>query len=111
MAVRFNSNVYLFEFKVVELAPAGAAMAQLKEKRYADKYRALGEPIHLVAVEFSKDARNLTAFEVERWLRGLKGQGLAVDKAPRRQCNSSYVGKILEQATWDRVRNNTVAVA
>ena len=66
MAVRFNGNVYLFEFKVVELAPAGAAMAQLKEKRYADKYRALAEPIHLVAVEFSKDARNLTAFEVER---------------------------------------------
>ena len=65
MAVRFNGNVYLFEFKVVELAHAGAAMAQLKEKRYADKYRALGEPIHLVAVEFSKDARNLTAFEVE----------------------------------------------
>ena len=32
MAVRFNGNVYLFEFKVVELAPAGAAMAQLKEK-------------------------------------------------------------------------------
>ncbi len=30
MAVRFNGNVYLFEFKVVELAPEGAAMAQLK---------------------------------------------------------------------------------
>ncbi|CAI8042389.1 Uncharacterized protein in vnfD 5'region [Geodia barretti] len=45
MAVRFNGNVYLFEFKVVELAPAGAAMAQLQERRYADKYRALGQPI------------------------------------------------------------------
>ena len=64
MAVRFNRNVYLFEFKVVEMAPKGAAMAQLKEKRYADKYRGLGQPIHLVAVEFSKNARNLTAFEV-----------------------------------------------
>ena len=64
MAVRFNRNVYLFEFKVVEQASKGAAMAQLKEKRYADKYRHLGEPIHLIAVEFSKDARNLTAFEV-----------------------------------------------
>ena len=30
MAVRFNGRVYLFEFKVVELAPDGAAMAQLK---------------------------------------------------------------------------------
>ena len=66
MAVRFNGNVYLFEFKVVELAPESAAMTQLKEKRYADKYRAMGHPIHLVAVEFSKEARNLVALEVER---------------------------------------------
>ena len=66
MAVRFNRNVYLFEFKVVEMALEGAAMAQLKEKRYADKYRSLGQPIHLIAVEFSKDARNVAAFEVER---------------------------------------------
>ena len=66
MAVRFNSHVYLFEFKVVELAPEGAAMPQLKERRYADKYRALGQPIHLIAVEFSREKRNLAAFEVER---------------------------------------------
>ena len=66
MAVRFNGNVYLFEFKVVEMAPEGAAIAQLKEKRYADKYRGSGQPIHLIAVEFSKDARNVVAFEVER---------------------------------------------
>ena len=65
MAVRFNGNVYLFEFKVVEMAPEGAAMAQLKKKRYADKYRGAGVPIHLVAVEFSKDARNVVAFDVE----------------------------------------------
>ena len=56
MTVRFNDNVYLFEFKVVELTPPGAAMAQLKERRYADKYRDLGQPIHLIAVEFSNVA-------------------------------------------------------
>ncbi len=66
MAVVFNGNVYLFEFKVVENVPGGAAMAQLKEKGYADKYRHLGLPIHRVAVEFSSETRNLTAFEVER---------------------------------------------
>ena len=44
MAVLFNGHVYLFEFKVVELSSAGAALAQLKERRYADKYRALGQP-------------------------------------------------------------------
>ena len=66
MAVRFNNNVYLFEFKVVETASEGAALAQLKERCYADKYRDLGQPVHLVAVEFSKDARNVAAFQVER---------------------------------------------
>ncbi len=66
MAVLFNDNVYLFEFKVVELSSAGAAMAQLKERRYADKYRALGQPIYLIGVEFSKDERNLATFDVER---------------------------------------------
>ena len=64
MAVHFNDNIYLFEFKVVELASEGAAMAQLKAKGYADKYRGLDQPIHLIGVEFSKDTRNITAFEV-----------------------------------------------
>ena len=66
MAVRFNANRYLFEFKVVESAPEGTAMAQLREKHYADKYRALGEPIYMVAVEFSRQTRNLVAFETAR---------------------------------------------
>ena len=66
MAVRFNAHVYLFEFKVVELSPKGAAMKQLTERRYADKYRHFGQPIHLVAVEFSRETRNVSGFEVER---------------------------------------------
>ena len=66
MAVRFGGNIYLFEFKVVEQASTGAALAQLQERGYADKYRASGEPIYLVGVEFSKETRNVTAFEVER---------------------------------------------
>ena len=66
MAVVFHGNVYLFEFKVVENAPEGRAMTQLKAMGYADKYRGRGLPIHLIAVEFSSAARNLSAFEVER---------------------------------------------
>ena len=66
MAVRFGGNVCLFEFKVVEQASAGAALAQLQERGYADKYRASGQRIHLIGVEFSKETRNVTAFEVER---------------------------------------------
>ena len=66
MAVEFNGNVYLFEFKVVEQASAGAALRQLQERDYAAKYRGRGEPIHLVGVEFSRETRTLAAFEVER---------------------------------------------
>jgi hypothetical protein len=46
------------------MAPPGSALARLQERRYADKYRATGEPIHLIGVEFSRATRNLTAFEV-----------------------------------------------
>jgi len=63
MAVLFNGHVYLFEFKVVEAA-SGAAMAQLQARAYAAKYRARGEPIHLIAVEFSRQSCNVVAFEV-----------------------------------------------
>ena len=85
MAVRFNSNVYLFELKVVggsagerttaspartgaldsDDASTGRAMAQLKQKGYADKYRHLGQPIHLIGVELDRDSRNVASWEVE----------------------------------------------
>ena len=50
---------------MVELAPGGAAIAQLKARGYADKYRDRNEPIRLIGVEFSREARNQAAFEVE----------------------------------------------
>ena len=64
MAVRAGGQVYLFEFKVVEQAGEGAALAQLRERDYAAKYRGGPEPIHLLGVEFSRETRNVTTFEV-----------------------------------------------
>ncbi|MBS1224985.1 MAG: hypothetical protein H6R24_1663, partial [Proteobacteria bacterium] len=64
MTVKFNERVYLFEFKVVELTPEGRALQQLKDKGYAEKYRVLGQPIHLIGVEFSRASRNVVGFEV-----------------------------------------------
>ncbi|NBC48472.1 MAG: AAA family ATPase [Gammaproteobacteria bacterium] len=65
LSLRFNGQVYLFEFKVVELVPDGSAPAQLKDKGYAERYRADGQPIHLIGVEFSREKRQVVAFEVE----------------------------------------------
>jgi hypothetical protein len=65
MAVLFGGQVYLFEFKVVEEAPAGNALQQIRDMGYADKYRTIGCHIHLVGVEFSKTERNIVGFAVE----------------------------------------------
>ena len=65
MAVRFNGQIYLFEFKVVELTPEGRALQQIKDRGYADKYRAEGLPIHLIGVEFNREQRSVVRFEVE----------------------------------------------
>ena len=65
LTLRFNDRIWLFEFKVVELEPAGRALQQLKERDYAAKYRALGQPIHLIGIEFSREQRGVIGFEVE----------------------------------------------
>ncbi|MCY4189540.1 MAG: PD-(D/E)XK nuclease domain-containing protein, partial [Bryobacterales bacterium] len=63
MAVRSGGRVYLFEFKLA--GKPGAALAQLKGRGYADKYRHLGEPIHLIGVEFDPQTRAVSDFETE----------------------------------------------
>ena len=68
MAVLFNGQVYLFEFKVVEDMPQGKALQQIRDRGYAEKYRARGETIHLVGVEFSREQRSVVGFEVETLL-------------------------------------------
>ncbi|SEI93888.1 PD-(D/E)XK nuclease superfamily protein [Allopseudospirillum japonicum] len=64
MTVLFNEQVFLFEFKVVEEVPEGKALQQIIDKGYADKYRHLKQPIHLIGVEFSKTERQIVGFEV-----------------------------------------------
>ena len=65
MALRFNGRVYLLGFKVVDQGPEGTALAELKARGHADKYRDPGLPVHLIGVEFSREERNIVAFPVE----------------------------------------------
>lgn len=65
MTLRFNKQVYIFEFKVVELSPEGKALQQIKEQQYADKYRGLKQPIYLLGIEFNKTQRNIVRFDWE----------------------------------------------
>jgi hypothetical protein len=68
MAVKFNGHVYLFEFKVVELAAEGTALQQIIDKGYAHQHQASGQPIHLIGVEFSKTSRSVVSFEAQTLL-------------------------------------------
>jgi len=65
MVMRFQQNVYIFEFKLVGDQADGSALRQIKEKDYAAPYRGQGEPIHLIGIEFSKTQRALLRWEVE----------------------------------------------
>ncbi len=66
MTVRHGQSVYVFEFKLADRGAPGTALAQIKDKGYAEKYRQPGRPVHLIGVEFSAEERNIAAFEVER---------------------------------------------
>ena len=65
LAVLYDGSVYLFEFKVADGKRDGRALAQIRERGYADKYRRPGVPVHLIGVEFSREERNIVGFDYE----------------------------------------------
>jgi hypothetical protein len=64
MAVLFNNCVYIIEFKVNELTSPGKALAQIKKKKYHEKYA--DQETYLIGIEFSKKDKNITRFEWEK---------------------------------------------
>ncbi len=58
MAVRTGGHVFLFEFKVVEMASPSSAVAQLQSRDYAAKYR--GEASRSTWSGWSSAARRAT---------------------------------------------------
>ncbi|MXX15743.1 MAG: hypothetical protein F4Z52_00510, partial [Gammaproteobacteria bacterium] len=69
MVVLHGGQVFVFEFKMTDgegngKSVAQSAIEQIQSKGYAEKYRDRGEPIHLVGVAFSRDARNVSAVKV-----------------------------------------------
>ncbi len=70
MVLRLGGQVFVIEFKVAETedgraAALDAAMAQMRERGYADKYRDHDGPVHLVGVACGREARNLLDIRAE----------------------------------------------
>lgn len=63
--LRFNEHLWLFEFKVMEIAPERSALAEIKARGYAEQYRFEGLPIYLTGIEFSRERRGVVAFDAE----------------------------------------------
>ena len=70
MTLKFNGQVYIFEFKVVDGEAEGGALRQIKHKGYTDRFRALGQAVFLIGVEFGRASRNVVGVEVEAVLTG-----------------------------------------
>ncbi len=68
MVVPLGGEVFVIEFKMAESAhhaeaALDAAFAQMRERRYAGRYR--GQPVHLIAVACGREARNLLDVRAE----------------------------------------------
>ncbi len=60
MSVETHDFIYLIEFKVD--MPEEKALAQIKAKDYAEKYRAKGKKIVRIGIGFSSNEKNVTEF-------------------------------------------------
>lgn len=62
LAVLFPDAVYIFEFKCNQ--SADAAIQQIQDKGYAEKYQGSGKPITLIGINFSTEQKNLAEWKV-----------------------------------------------
>ena len=63
LVVESQRNVYIFEFKVDKTA--AEAIVQIKERGYAEPYKALGKPIYLIGLNFKSENHALDDAVVE----------------------------------------------
>ncbi len=72
MVVVHDRQVFVLEFRMLKEnrtveKTLHAAIAQIRTKKYADKYRDRGEPVHLIGMVFDKTDRNLQDIRVEKF--------------------------------------------
>ena len=70
LVVRLSGQVFVLEFKMADGAEDGAAaldaaMAQMRERGYAETYRDHDGPVHLIGVACGREARNLLDLRAE----------------------------------------------
>jgi hypothetical protein len=64
LVLESDTSVYLFELKVN--SSAKAALEQIKEKKYYEKYLNVQKELLIIGVNFSLEERNVTDWVVEK---------------------------------------------
>ena len=72
MVLLHGERAFVLEFKMARDsedgdAAAARALAQARERNYAQKYRGLGGSVYLVGLAFGRKERNLLALKTERY--------------------------------------------
>jgi hypothetical protein len=63
LVLKMPGRIYVIELKYDD--SADAALAQIRQRGYADKYRSDGRPITKVGISFSSAERNITEWKSE----------------------------------------------
>ncbi len=63
LLIEFTDKVFLIEFKCDQ--NAGRAIRQIREKGYAEKYRAGDSRIILMGINFGSEERNIKEWKIE----------------------------------------------
>jgi hypothetical protein len=63
LSLKFEDQIYLFEFKLAERFPGVSPLQQILERGYTEKFAAEGLPVHCIGIIFSEKARNVIEWE------------------------------------------------
>ena len=62
LTLKFQNKIYIFEFKVTK----GDPLAQIKEKKYYEKYLDSKNEVYIIGIVFDPKERNVTDFKYEK---------------------------------------------
>jgi hypothetical protein len=68
VVVELTEGVFIFEFKLEEADDAKAALAQIKERGYAEPYRMMEKPVHLIGAVFGTEEGGVIDWKAERMM-------------------------------------------
>ena len=66
LSIIMPDKVLIIEFKLNRYGDAKEAIAQIKDKKYSQKYIALSKPIYLIGMSFDPVGRNVIDLQVEK---------------------------------------------